>query len=201
MGGDRARSHYQGPGRDPSPARDANSVLTPHRTPAAASISASGSRRVRGRGPPVVSRGIASRPRIPALRLRARDLRARNDEALPPNRPVLVLSADCSGRRFSLDRARARRSEELALGLAGPAREPAGAGVGFPGLLGSRTLAVLHTESVEAAAIRVALDAGLRPRGRSAADAPGERAGRRNRSGKAHLRGDRRAARSRARVS
>src|SRR5207245_2111922 len=151
---------------------------------------------------PLVSAGVPSRPRVPALRLRARDVRARYDEELPPDCAILVLSADRSGRRISLDRARARTPEELALGLACPPCEPDGAGGHAPGLLGARTAALLHAESVEAAAVPVAADAARCACRRSAADARDERTGggRRNRSRKTHLRGDRGTVRHRAGV-
>src|SRR5437588_12677100 len=167
MGGDRARSHHQRPGCDPDPARYVVSLLAAHRPPrpppsAGAAIPARRSRCVRAGGPALVSRGLASRPRDSPLRLLAGDIRARHYEEFPPDRPVLVLSADRSGRCVSVDCAGARGSERLALGLAGPARERARAGVDFPGVLGSRTLAVLHAESVEAPAVHVAADAAIR---------------------------------------
>src|SRR3989475_7989459 len=202
MGGNWTRIHYQGPGRDPDPARDTDALYPAHRRQAASSVPARGSRGIRARRPPLVSRGVPSRPRVPALRLRARDVRARYDEELPPDCAILVLSADRSGRRISLDRARARTPEELALGLACPPCEPDGAGGHAPGLLGARTAALLHAESVEAAAVPVAADAALCACRRSAADARDERTGggRRNRSRKTHLRGDRGTVRHRAGV-
>src|SRR5258708_3715515 len=168
MGGNWTRIHYQRPHRDSHSACDADSLLAAHRRQAASSVSARRSRGIRARRPPLVSRGVPARPRIPALRLCARDVRARYHEELPPDRPVLVLSADRPGRGISLDRARARTPEELALGLAGAACEPGGAGGHSPGLLGVGTAALLHAESVEAAAVRVTTDAALRARRRPA---------------------------------
>src|SRR5438552_13352257 len=200
MGGNWTRIHYQGPHRDPDPARDRHTLYGAHRRQAASSVSARGAGGIRTRRPPLVSRGVPAGPRIPALCLCARDVRARNHEELPPDRPVLVLSADRPGRGISLDRARARTPEELALGLACPPSEPGGAGGYSPGVLGAGTSAVLHAESVEAAAVRIAGDAAVCARGRATPDATIARAGRRHRRRKTHLRGDRGTVRRRARV-
>src|SRR5258706_1020321 len=193
MGGDRTRRHHQRPARNSDSARSADPLLAPHRPPAAATISARRPWRVRARRAAVVSRGIAARARVPALRLRARNVRARHHDPLSPDRAVLVLFADRSGRRIPLDRARALRSEALALGLVGAAREPAGAGGDFSGVLGFGTVVVLLAESVEAPAVCPAADACLRSCG-------SERAGWWNRRGTADLCGDRTAAWDRAPV-
>src|SRR5438445_358853 len=114
-------------------------------------------------GPDGVARADRDRGPASRLRLRARDARARRLVRRE------ALGAGCRmarGARVRHAAARARRAPELAVGLARTRRERARAGGVVPDLLGARAARSLVLEPVEAAAVRVAADAGDRPRGR-----------------------------------
>src|SRR5213078_2065622 len=81
-------------------------------------VSAARRRRLRPDCAAVVHRRLDPRPRVPVLRVRARDAPADRHGQLPPHRPVLVLLPDRPPGRIPVDRpgtgARAGLADDLA---------------------------------------------------------------------------------------
>ena len=175
LGGDRRRRAHQGTDRDPHPPRGPDPLRPAHRPPAAAPVPVARAAGLRARGPAVVLRRDGPDPRIPALRLRARDLRAGDDAELPPHGAVLVLPPDPPRRRLPVDRAGAVAppGRRRALGLArthGERQRPRAAAARR---LGAGPVGVLHAQPVEAAAVRAAAHARDCPGRRPEPDAHG----------------------------
>src|SRR2546425_386836 len=177
VGRDGARRAHEGAGRPGRAAVRDRSLGARHRGRGAPARACARPRRVRAARVAVVRGGLASPPRVPPLRVRARAARPFPDGELPPHRPRLVLLPHRPPRRLSLDRARPRGAPELAVGLARTPRERARAGGVVPDLLGARAARSLVLEPIEAAAVRVAADAGdcpcRRPRARPRASGCG----------------------------